>query len=68
MNYHKTTVEINMNELRTAEDVLGTSGNRALAEVNRRAALERAARLVLAGSIHLPDDETWSRWREPRTS
>ena len=73
MRYHKTTVEIDMNELRTAEDVLGTNGiketvNRALAEVNRRAALERAAALVLAGSIHLPDDETWSRWREPRTS
>jgi hypothetical protein len=60
-----------MNELRRAEDVLGTTGiketvNRALAEVNRRAALARAAEYVLAGDLHLPDEATWAAWREPR--
>jgi hypothetical protein len=72
MTYHKTTVEIDMDELRQAESTLGTSGiketvNGALAEVNRRAALKRAAALFLAGDIHVPDEETWSAWREPRT-
>lgn len=71
MEYHKTTVEIDMEELRRAEDTLGTSGiketvNRALVEVNRRAALERAAEYVLAGELHLPDQATWAAWREPR--
>lgn len=72
MPYHKTTVEIDTDALATAEEVLGTRGiketvNRALEDVARRAALKRAAALFLAGEIHLPDEETWSRWREPRT-
>jgi Arc/MetJ family transcription regulator len=72
MPYHKTTVEIDTDELARAEATLGTSGiketvNSALREVNRRAALKRAADLFLAGEIHLPDEETWERWREPRT-
>ena len=71
--YHKTTVEIDTDELRKAEAVLGTSGiketvNGALKEVNRRAALEEAASYVLAGEMHLPDEATWSLWREPRSS
>jgi Arc/MetJ family transcription regulator len=71
--YHKTTVEIDTDALSAAEAVLGTRGikdtvNSALREVHRRAALERAAALFLAGEIHLPDEETWARWREPRTS
>lgn len=70
--YHKTTVEIDMEELRNAESALGTHGikdtvNRALAEVNRRAALARAAEYVLAGELHLPDEATWAAWREPRS-
>lgn len=72
MPYHKTTVEIDTDELQRAEATLGTSGiketvNGALREVNRRAALERAAEYVLAGKLHLPDEETWAAWREPRT-
>jgi hypothetical protein len=73
MTHHKTTVEIDMDELRRAEETLGTHGiketvNRALAEVNRRAALARAAEYVLAGKLHLPDEAAWAAWREPRAS
>ena len=73
MPYHKTTVEIDTDALSSAEAILGTRGiketvNRALEEVARRAALERAAAYVLAGSLHLPDEETWAAWREPRMS
>lgn len=71
MMYHKTTVEIDADELAQAERILGTHGikatvNGALREVNRRAALERAAQYVLAGELRLPDDATLSTWREPR--
>lgn len=71
VSYHKTTVEIDTDELERAETVLGTRGiketvNRALREVNRRAALERAAAYVLAGELHLPEESTLSAWREPR--
>lgn len=71
MPYHKTTVEIDTDELERAETVLGTSGikatvNRALREVNRRAALDDAAEYVLQGKVHLPDEAMLSRWREPR--
>jgi Arc/MetJ family transcription regulator len=70
--YHKTTVEIDTDELRKAEAILGTSGiketvNSALREVNRRASLEAAARYVLAGELHLPDEATLSSWRSPRS-
>jgi hypothetical protein len=62
-----------MDALSAAETLLGTRGiketvNRALAEVARRAALERAAAYVAAGHLHLPDEETWAAWREPRAS
>jgi len=71
--YHKTTVEIDTDELSKAEAVLGTNGtkatvNGALREVNRRAALEEAANYVLAGEMHLPDEAAWSAWRAPRSS
>ena len=73
MPYHKTTVEIDTDELAKAEAVLGTSGiketvNGALKDVNRRAALEGAANYVLAGKMRLPDEATWSAWREPWSS
>jgi len=73
MPYHKTTVEIDTDELSKAEVVLGTSGikdtvNSALREVNRRAALEEAAEYVLAGKMHVPDEGTWAAWREPRSA
>jgi len=73
MPYHKTTVEIDTDELARAEAILGTSGikdtvNGALKEVNRRAALEEAARYVLAGELQVPDETAWSSWRESRNS
>jgi hypothetical protein len=72
MPYHKTTVEIDIDELAKAGIALGTSGikdtvNGALKEINRRVALENAARYVLSGELHVPDEETWARWREPRS-
>lgn len=72
MPYHKTTVEIDTDELRKAEKILGTSGiketvNRALQEVTRRASLEAAAQYVLTGRLHLPDEATLAAWREPRS-
>ena len=71
MTYHKTTVEIDTDELKTAARHLRTGGvketvNAALKEVNRRAALENAAAYVLAGELHVPDEAMWAAWREPR--
>lgn len=71
MPYHKTTVEIDTEALGRAEELLGTRGiketvNRALEEVARRAVLREAADYVLAGDLHVPDETTWSVWREPR--
>lgn len=72
MNYQKTTVEIDVEELEKAQESLQTHGiketvNAALKEVNRRAALKEAAAYVLSGSMHVPDEETWAGWREPRS-
>ena len=71
MSFHKTTVEIDTDELARAEIALGTSGiketvNRALAEVNRRDALGKAARYVEDGALHVPDERTLATWRAPR--
>jgi len=73
VRYHKTTVEIDKDELARAEEVLGSRGikdtvNGALREVNRRAALESAAEYVLAGGPHLPDESMLAGWREPRNA
>lgn len=73
MPYRRTTVEIDIDELSKAEVVLGTSGiketvNGALKKVNRRASLEQAARYVLDGEMHVPDEATWSAWRKARGS
>ena len=68
---HKTTIEVDLDALGEAEQNLGTKGfketvNRALADVNRRAALRRAAERVRAGDYHVPDEKTWAAWRAPR--
>jgi len=60
MAYRKTTVEIDFDELRDAAAELGTRGvketlNTALREVNRKAALQRAAAAVRAGNLQAPD-------------
>lgn len=70
MAARKTTVEIDLEALREAAGHLGTRGvkqtvNAALREINRRAALRRAAEYVRAGKLHLPDEETWARRRRP---
>jgi hypothetical protein len=72
MGYQKTTVEIDIEQLRTAQEHLHTRGvkdtvNAALREINRRAALAGAADYVLEGKLHVPDDEAWASWREPRS-
>ena len=68
---HKTTIEVDLDALGEAERNLGTSGfketvNRALDEVNRRAALRRAAERVRAGDFHVPDETAWAARRAPR--
>jgi hypothetical protein len=72
MSYHKTTVELDVQELRKAQASLRTHGiketvNAALREVNRRSALKEAAAYVLSGSMRVPDEEAWAGWREPRS-
>lgn len=59
----RTTLEIDLVELQGAKTALGTKTaretvNRALHEVNRQAALRRAAALVRAGGLDIvqPDD------------
>ncbi len=69
--YQKTTVEIDVQELQKAQECLHTHGiketvNTALREVNRKAVLKEAAAYVLSGKMHVPDEETWAGWREPR--
>jgi Arc/MetJ family transcription regulator len=69
---HKTTIEVDLDALGEAEKNLGTKGfketvNGALADVNRRAALKRAAERVRLGDFHVPDEKTWAAWRAPRS-
>ena len=71
MGFHKTTVEIDLDELTRAQATLRTHGiketvNAALREVNRKAALQAAAGYVLSGAMRVPDEQSWARWREPR--
>jgi predicted O-methyltransferase YrrM len=64
---HRTTVEVDVRQLREAERNLGTSGfketiNRALATVNRLAALERAVRYLELERDSLPEwNAFWAR-------
>lgn len=71
MGFHKTTVEIDLDELARAQAALRTHGiketvNAALREVNRKAALDAAADYVISGAMQVPDEQSWARWREPR--
>jgi predicted O-methyltransferase YrrM len=64
---HRTTVEVDVRQLREAERNLGTSGfketiNRALATVNRLAALERAVRYLELERDSVPEwNAFWGR-------
>jgi hypothetical protein len=65
--FRKTTVEIDLEELRDAAAHLGTRGiketiDTALREVNRRAALRAAAAQVRAGTLRAPDEKTPAPW------
>lgn len=68
-SYHKTTVEIDWDQLERARAALHTEGiketvNAALREAGRRAALEQAADFVLSGKLQVPDLEEWAAGRE----
>jgi hypothetical protein len=67
---HRTTVEIDLDAFHAAERNLGTQGfketlNRALEDVNRRAALDRAVRYVELGRESLPRWHVLERARHP---
>lgn len=67
---HRTTVEIDLDELRAAERNLGTRGyketlNAALEDVNRRAALDRAVRYLEEGRESVPRWDALERSRRP---
>ncbi len=65
---HRTTVEIDLDAFHAAERNLGTRGfketlNRALDDVNRRAALDRAVRYVEQERDSVPGWEALERSR-----
>lgn len=67
---HRTTVEIDLDEFHAAERNLGTRGyketlNRALEDVNRRAALDRAVRYLEEGRESVPRWDALQRSRRP---
>ena len=68
---HRTTVDIELEPLRRAQEILGTSGyrdtiNAALREVERIAKLRRAADMVRAGELNLVTPEDLAEMRKPR--
>jgi len=68
---HRTTVEIDLDAFHAAERNLGTRGfketlNRALVDVNRRAALDRAVRYVEQDRESLPRWDALERSRRLR--
>jgi hypothetical protein len=67
---HRTTVEIDLDAFHAAERNLGTRGfketlNRALEDVNRRAALDRAIRYVEQERESMPGWDVLERARRP---
>ncbi len=70
-NTHRTTLELDLVELRRAKKTLGTKTtrdtvNRALREVNRQADLRAAAALVRAGGLNIVQPEDLSELRRGR--
>jgi Arc/MetJ family transcription regulator len=70
-NVQRTTLDLDVDELERARAVLGTSTkretvNQALREVNRMAALRRAAAIVRSGQLGVPDPEELAELRRPR--
>ena len=69
---HKTTIEVDLEQLREAERNLGTEGfketvNSALREVNRRAALKRGAQYLREGRLSVPTMAELRRMRANRS-
>jgi hypothetical protein len=67
----RTTLVLDVDELRRAQEVLGTrttreTVDRALREVNRLAALRRAAALVRAGGLEIVDPDDLAELRRSR--
>jgi hypothetical protein len=70
-NTHRTTLELDLVELRRAKRTLGTKTtrdtvNRALREVNRQADLRAAAALVRARGLNIVQPEDLSELRRSR--
>ena len=68
---HRTTLVLDLEELKQAQIVLGTKTaretvNRALHEVNKQAALDRAAALVRQGGLNIVQTEDLAELRRPR--
>lgn len=64
----RTTVELDLDELKLAKETLGTRTTRdtinsALREINRRARLERAAKFVMDGMLDVPTPDELAAMR-----
>ena len=71
-NDQRTTLVLDLEELRRAQEVLGTKTtretvNRALREVNRVAALRRAASMVRRGDLDVVEPEDLPELRRTRS-
>ncbi len=69
--YQRTTIDLDVHELKLARDILGTrtakeTVNRALREVTRVAALRRAAALVRQADLNIVQPEDLPALRRPR--
>jgi len=67
----RTTVDLDMDELTAAREILGTETTRdtintALREVRRRAALARAAALIEQGDLDIIEPEELAALRQAR--
>lgn len=67
----RTTVDLDMDELSAAREILGTETTRdtintALREVRRRAALARAAQLIEQGDLDIIEPEELAALRQAR--
>ena len=67
----RTTVDLDMDELKAAKEILGTETTRdtintALREVRRRAALARAAALIEQGNLDIIEPEELAALRQVR--
>jgi hypothetical protein len=70
-NTQRTTLVLDLDELERAQNVLGTrttrdTVNRALREVNRQAALRRAAALVRQGGLDIVEPQELTELRRDR--